>query len=182
MFSRWLKRGWGEAAHPAERGARRRGLLDINHFVIDADVVAFTVDRLAERGRECLEAFVLWGGKRQGEKMIEVSGAIFPQQTSVDTDDGLFVIVDDNALFEVNKFFYEHREVLCAQVHTHPGEAFHSATDDALPMATLVGALSIVIPNFARVAHEYRDDWAWYRLSETGRWTSMSRRVRIEYR
>jgi len=35
------------------------------------------------------------------------------------------------------------------QVHTHPGEAFHSATDDAFPIIHTVGFLSLVIPDFA---------------------------------
>jgi hypothetical protein len=35
------------------------------------------------------------------------------------------------------------------QVHTHPGEAFHSPTDDAFPIIHTIGFLSLVIPNFA---------------------------------
>ena len=35
------------------------------------------------------------------------------------------------------------------QVHTHPFEAFHSATDDAYPLLFDTGFLSLVIPNFA---------------------------------
>jgi hypothetical protein len=35
------------------------------------------------------------------------------------------------------------------QVHTHPGEAFHSETDDAYPLIHEAGFLSLVIPNFA---------------------------------
>lgn len=35
------------------------------------------------------------------------------------------------------------------QVHTHPGEAFHSRTDDSYPLLFDVGFLSLVIPNFA---------------------------------
>jgi hypothetical protein len=35
------------------------------------------------------------------------------------------------------------------QVHTHPGSAFHSATDDAWPIVHTPGFLSLVIPNFA---------------------------------
>lgn len=35
------------------------------------------------------------------------------------------------------------------QVHTHPGEAFHSATDDAYPLIHETGFLSLVIPDFA---------------------------------
>jgi hypothetical protein len=35
------------------------------------------------------------------------------------------------------------------QVHTHPGEAFHSPTDDAFPLIHEIGFLSLVIPDFA---------------------------------
>ncbi|MDE1468325.1 hypothetical protein [Aurantiacibacter sp. D1-12] len=35
------------------------------------------------------------------------------------------------------------------QVHTHPSEAFHSATDDAYPLLPEAGFLSLVIPDFA---------------------------------
>jgi hypothetical protein len=35
------------------------------------------------------------------------------------------------------------------QVHTHPGEAFHSPTDDAFPIIHTTGFLSLVVPNFA---------------------------------
>lgn len=35
------------------------------------------------------------------------------------------------------------------QVHTHPGAAFHSPTDDAFPLIHDVGFLSLVIPDFA---------------------------------
>ena len=35
------------------------------------------------------------------------------------------------------------------QVHTHPGDAFHSATDDAFPLIHEAGFLSLVLPDFA---------------------------------
>lgn len=35
------------------------------------------------------------------------------------------------------------------QVHTHPGAAYHSATDDRFPMLSVPGFLSLVIPGFA---------------------------------
>jgi hypothetical protein len=35
------------------------------------------------------------------------------------------------------------------QVHTHAGDAFHSATDDKWPVVAIPGFLSLVIPNFA---------------------------------
>jgi hypothetical protein len=42
----------------------------------------------------------------------------------------------------------EQREVR-AQVHTHPGSAFHSSRDDGLALIERYGFVSVVIPGFA---------------------------------
>lgn len=39
-------------------------------------------------------------------------------------------------------------ELYVARIHSHPGEAFHSRADDANPVLTHEGALSIVVPFF----------------------------------
>jgi hypothetical protein len=39
-------------------------------------------------------------------------------------------------------------ELFVARIHSHPGEAFHSAADDANPVLTHTGALSVVVPFF----------------------------------
>jgi hypothetical protein len=52
----------------------------------------------------------------------------------------------------INEFWDELGATECGirvQVHTHPGAAFHSATDDAYPISFRTGFLSLVIPNFA---------------------------------
>lgn len=38
---------------------------------------------------------------------------------------------------------------LLAQVHTHPGAAYHSQRDDAMAALQTPGFLSLVVPNFA---------------------------------
>ena len=56
------------------------------------------------------------------------------------------------------------------QVHTHPGGAFHSHTDDSWPIIHTSGFLSLVIPNFGmgdigfKEAHlaEVRPDGLWH--------------------
>lgn len=51
----------------------------------------------------------------------------------------------------VSEFWLELGDVnmgIRVQVHTHPGEAFHSPTDDAFPIIHKPGFLSLVIPNF----------------------------------
>jgi hypothetical protein len=43
----------------------------------------------------------------------------------------------------------ERRKKVVAQVHTHPGAAFHSGRDDDLALISTVGFLSLVLPRFA---------------------------------
>lgn len=59
------------------------------------------------------------------------------------------------------------------QVHTHPGAAFHSTTDDRFPIIHSVGFLSLVIPDFAcgpvgfdrAYLCEIADDGSWREVS-----------------
>ena len=80
------------------------------------------------------------------------------------------MLVSGEALFKVNKILYERDEILGGQVHTHPTSAFHSSTDDHYPLVTLLGALSLVLPDFARHAPNDIAMWAWYRMTDYGRW------------
>lgn len=55
----------------------------------------------------------------------------------------------------LNRFWMElaeRGEGVRAQIHTHPGAAYHSATDDAFPILSVPGFLSLVIPRFAQGA------------------------------
>lgn len=58
-----------------------------------------------------------------------------------------------------------------AQVHTHPREAFHSATDDAFPIISTAGFLSLVIPRFAAPPQTLGDAFL-ARLEADGGWSS----------
>jgi hypothetical protein len=60
----------------------------------------------------------------------------------------------------LNRFWLqlaERREGVRIQVHTHPGEAFHSQTDDAFPIVHSPGFLSLVIPRFAKGEVGFKD-------------------------
>ncbi|WP_161989019.1 Mov34/MPN/PAD-1 family protein [Sphingomonas glacialis] len=59
------------------------------------------------------------------------------------------------------------------QVHTHPGAAYHSATDDAFPILAVPGFLSLVIPRFA--TGDIGFDAAFLaQLDDAGRWSEVS--------
>lgn len=155
-------------------------LAAVEEFVIPLALVDQTLEPLQEAGRQGYEAFVLWGGRldESGHRMTFES-AYFPEQTTSSGEEGLLVVVEGEALFRVNRAFYEHGLTLAAQVHTHPTDAYHSGTDDAYPLMTLVGGLSGVVPDFGRDGRDRLDDWAWYRLVGPGEWAELGAETRI---
>lgn len=156
------------------------GLSDVSHFTLHSSVISATVAVLAEAGHAGHEAFVLWGAVRSGPTSMHICTALRPAQHPRVTDEGLLVTVPGESLFAVNKCLYERGETLTGQVHSHPGQAFHSDTDDAYPLVTLRGALSAVVPDFARGGTAALFDWAWYRLGEVGEWVHVDPRTLIE--
>jgi hypothetical protein len=156
------------------------GLLPIRTFVIPLGIIDDTIAFLRRVGSGGFEGFVLWSGQTVGRDRFEFRSIMIPEQSAMMTDSGLLVTVEGKALFEVNKAVHERGEILAAQVHSHPTSAYHSSTDDTFPLVTLVGALSVVIPDFARNAPADVEHWAWYRLSKRAEWVPASRNTRVE--
>jgi hypothetical protein len=157
------------------------GLADIERFTVTESVIRGTLGVLQKAGREGHEAFVLWAGLQDPEApTMHVRTAVRPWQKPEQTPDGLLVTVPGRALFSVNKLLYERGEILAGQVHSHPTHAYHSDTDDAFPLVTLLGAVSAVVPNFAREGRDGFRDWVWYRLAGVGRWLAVEPEGLIE--
>lgn len=159
----------------------KRGLLDVRRFVIPTVVVVETIQFLRQVGTEGLEGFVLWSGQHAEMDTFRILRCIVPKQRGMKTPNGLLVTVDGETLFAVNKLLHEVHEILAVQVHSHPTDAYHSSTDDTFPLVTLVGALSVVIPEFATNAPHDLEDWAWYRLSSDGEWVSAATTTEVEF-
>jgi hypothetical protein len=152
-----------------------RGLLDIERFIISRAIVDETVDFLREVGTKGAEGFVLWAGCIESIRAFRFQTIMVPEQRPISTERGLLVVVEGEALFALNKLAHERKQILGGQVHTHPTSAYHSDTDDHYPLVTLVGSLSVVLPNFARYAPNDIAQWAWYRLMEYGHWEPLSK-------
>jgi hypothetical protein len=92
------------------------------------------------------------------------------------------VSVPGDELHRINMWLHRHRLRLIAQIHSHPTEAYHSDTDDRYAIATSLGSISIVIPDFA-VRPFQLEDCAAYRLSNRPWWHFSSkphwRRMRL---
>ena len=59
-----------------------------------------------------------------------------------------------------------------AQIHTHPGRAFHSDVDAEWAIVRHVGALSLVLPRFASATtiENFRDEVMTYECAPEGDW------------
>jgi hypothetical protein len=158
-------------------------LAGVEEFVVPLELVDKTLEPLQRAGEEGYEAFVLWGGRLdEGGRRLVYESIYFPEQTTSRSEEGLLVVVEGDALFRVNRAFYEHGLTLAAQVHSHPTDAYHSDTDDAYPLMTLVGGLSGVVPDFGQGGRDRLGDWAWYRLTGPGEWGAVGAETRITFR
>ena len=139
-------------------------LRGVEQFRVSACVVRATIEAIRFAGRDGLEAFVLWSGRRDGD-IFTIADLHFPKQTSYRSNAGLCVRVDGSELHRLNVWLYEAKQVIGVQVHSHPRDAYHSDTDDAYPIATIDGSLSVVLPWFARDGWESAEIAA-YRLEQ----------------
>ena len=143
----------------------------IREFVIPADICDASDRQLRDAGLDGNERFVLWSGVIRRDRLL-VRTMHVPRQTAYRLANGLCVRIDADELHRLNVWLYENGERLAIQVHSHPTKAFHSDTDDAYPMVTTHGGLSLVVPDFARCGVRGHDT-ALYRLSSTG-WNALS--------
>lgn len=137
-------------------------LRNVRKFRVQSNGVRETVDAIQSAGQEGCELFVVWSGTSDGDA-FNVAEVHIPRQTSYRLESGLCVMVDGSELHRLNMWLYEANQVVGVQIHSHPTDAYHSDTDDAYPVATLEGSVSIVLPFFGREGWE-SDSIAAYRL------------------
>lgn len=140
-------------------------------YAIPASVIRNTRDVLRVAGREELEGVVLWIGRRHGTH-VEILGDYVPRQIAYRSEHGVAVQIPDDEIAMIIAWLPEGLAVAC-RVHSHPGAAYHSRTDDLNALLSHAGAISIVVPHFARDAvrlercsvNELDDDFRWRELT-----------------
>jgi hypothetical protein len=111
-------------------------------YRLDGGVLEATFEHFRACGGGRRECQVLW--LSSWESPQDIARVVHPRHKA---HLGGFVLEDQ----WVSEFWSELGDVnmgIRVQVHTHPGEAFHSPTDDAFPIIHKPGFLSLVIPNF----------------------------------
>lgn len=148
------------------------GLTHITKVVVPYSDIDYVYKSLRKAGGEGVEAVALWAGT-YADSTFEVKNTIIPAQTGYRIEDGLLYSVNGEELHRINMWLYQNKRTLMAQIHSHPGEAYHSETDDKYPIVAVVGGLSIVIPDFGFNPVSI-DEWAVYRLFSGKGWLSLS--------
>lgn len=132
-----------------------------------------TFDRLRSCGGGRRECQALWVGPWSDPKRI--SRVVHPQHSA----SAVGFTLADNWLTAFWSSLAEAGEGVRVQVHTHPGAAYHSTTDDAFPILTVPGFLSLVIPRFALGPIGFEGAFL-ARLGEDGCWREVPIRDHLE--
>jgi hypothetical protein len=130
-----------------------------------SDILPKSFSTLRECGRGECECAVYWIGPSESTAVNGVEHPIHRRSP-------FGYEIDDRWLTDLWKRLAASKHSVKAQVHTHPGEAFHSTTDDNWPIVSQEGFLSIVIPNFAAGEISLKNAWIG-RLSADGTWSRL---------
>ena len=121
----------------------------VHRYRVSADTIDRTRRFLGRRGEHGLEATVLWLGRVINQTTAEILIPYAPEQIAYRSEDGVAVEVTAEGLSNLISKLPEGIFVLC-RVHSHPSKAYHSDTDDQNLIIAHPGAISIVVPDFAR--------------------------------
>lgn len=116
----------------------------MSRIKVGPSIVASTIERLQAGGRVGHERAVLWLGS--GTDRID---ELYEPRQRTRADQFYF---DRQSMQMLFAHLREKRLRILAQVHSHPGRAFHSEADDKWAIIRHAGALSLVLPRFAQEA------------------------------
>ena len=135
----------------------------MSNLSISAALIGQTIELLQQGGRKACETVVFWLGK--GDTVDEVYCPV--QSVAVD----YFHLPSASMRLLMDHLKQDRRRIL-AQVHSHPGQAFHSKADDEWAVIRHQGALSLVLPKFASTTTltNFYEQTATFALSAEDKW------------
>lgn len=139
---------------------------------VNAYGLQVTIDHFRKSGSRGCEGIVLWLARRQDDRQI-VELVYEPiHEAAAD-----FFRIPPKGMQELMGVLDEKGLRVAAQVHSHPGRAFHSLADDKWAIVRHQGALSIVLPWFAArtTTETFLDDAAVFELDNRNRWCEVSK-------
>ena len=134
-------------------------------------VIEKTLSVLRAGGARNCEALVLWLARRTPGAVDVVEAYEPPYEASVD-----YFRIPPSGMHSIMSRLRRDRLHICAQVHSHPGKAFHSMADDRRAIVRHQGALSLVVPHFAATTtpQSFLNMIATFVLSHDDQWLAVS--------
>lgn len=132
-----------------------------------------TLEELRTGGHMGKERVVLWLSPRPlGTTSVIAEFYVPEQEAKID-----YFRIPQSGMMTLMSYLRTRKLALAAQVHSHPGQAFHSRADDKWAIVRHEGALSIVVPNFAAgtSADNFLSAAAVFRLTSDDRWLKVER-------
>ena len=143
---------------------------NIEKITIPSKVLEKTFEFLQHNGSEGNESHAIFVGTKS-ENTFTISNVWFPEQLVSPAS----YEVSEEEEFRINVELNNQKLTTIAQIHTHPGIAFHSEIDNKWPSIALPGSLSIVIPDFGFVDKENLELWEVFQYDGKG-WRHMSKK------
>lgn len=139
--------------------------MTVDPVEVSVDGIQQTIRLLREAGsRECV---LLWLAQRFAgiQRITRVYRPI--QKASID-----YFEIPRQGMAELMACLRTEGLYVASQVHTHPGEAFHSRADDQWAIVRHRGALSVVLPQFAATTtpDSFLLEAAVYQLNSSNAW------------
>jgi len=143
--------------------------MNADYVKISSENIQKSIDLLQEAGEQ--ECVLLWLGRREGD-MQTIVDVYQPEQ--IGTID--YFEIPRSGMAGLMTRLRTHGLYVVSQVHTHPQDAFHSATDDRWAIVRHVGALSIVLPRFAvsTTLENFLEQAAVFELDESNSWNQVA--------
>lgn len=137
-------------------------------IICSSAVISDTLEILRTGGRRGEERVALWLAKAGARMPTEVVDLYEPDQIA-EVD---FFNLPPESMRALMSHLSSTRRRIVAQIHTHPGHAYHSEADAAWAIVRHVGALSLVLPTFARTTtlQNFLEQVKIYQMSSAGEW------------
>lgn len=138
----------------------------MTRLVVGSEHLQQTIGHLHAGGVRGCETAVLWLARYEAPETIT---EVYRPEQVVAAD---YFHISPLAMRRMMKHLRGQRMLIAAQVHSHPGRAYHSLADDRWAVVRHEGALSIVLPNFAQgiTTRNFLNASAIYRLSSDNTW------------
>jgi len=116
------------------------------------------------------EKVLLWFGKKSG-----TSYTVDEIFTPIQITEADYFHIPEAGMQEIMDRLRTTRKMLVAQIHTHPGHAYHSMADDKWAILRHEGAYSLVLPFFCSTTTEanFLDNVATFILTKSNKWSEV---------